>query len=358
MKNNNDKTTAGVKEIAKRANVSIATVDRVIHNRPGVSEKTKEKINAIIRELDYQPNLLAKRLALAHKGPMRLAILIPAISEETEFWQAPLTGIDTAEAELKQYNVKIERFFFDQNDQQSFTEQSNLILNDKPDGILFTPTFIEAAVPFINACKDNGIPYVLFNSDMPGHERLCYIGPELFHSGYQAAQLLHYCIQDNEQVLIVNIAKDIDHNHHILRKVEGVRAYFAKHGPTNQLVQMDTTQTDTDSVVQKLSAIMTANKNISAIFVSNSRVPQVARFLEKEGLQDKVTLLGYDYLNENLNYLKKGTIDFLICEKPQEQGYRGIMTLFQHLVKTGTIEETYLMPIDIITKENYQFYRN
>ena len=53
----------GVKEIARRANVSIATVDRVIHNRIGVSEKTKAKINKIILELKYQPNLLAQRLA-------------------------------------------------------------------------------------------------------------------------------------------------------------------------------------------------------------------------------------------------------------------------------------------------------
>lgn len=355
---NNDNTTAGVKEIARRANVSIATVDRVIHNRPGVSEKTKEKINAIIRELDYQPNLLAKRLALAHKGPMRLAILIPAISEETEFWQAPLTGIDTAANELKQYNVKVDRYFFDQNDQQSFTDQANLILHDKPEGVLFTPTFLEAAVPFINACKNNGIPYVIFNSDMPGYERLCYIGPELFHSGYLAAQLLHYCIRDNEQILIVNIARDIDHNHHILRKVEGVRAYFNEHAPDTSILQLNTTQTDYDTVAGKLTEIMQANSNIKAVFVSNSRVPLVARFLEKENMQKKVVLLGYDYLGENLNYLKKGTVDFLICEKPQEQGYRGIMTLFNHLVKTGTVEETYLMPIDIITKENYLFYRN
>jgi len=34
----------GVKEIARRANVALATVDRVIHGRPGVSQKTLEKV--------------------------------------------------------------------------------------------------------------------------------------------------------------------------------------------------------------------------------------------------------------------------------------------------------------------------
>lgn len=54
---------SGVKEIARRANVSIATVDRVLHNRVGVALKTKEKIESIIKDMDYKPNILAKRLA-------------------------------------------------------------------------------------------------------------------------------------------------------------------------------------------------------------------------------------------------------------------------------------------------------
>jgi hypothetical protein len=53
----------GVKEIARRANVSIGTVDRVIHNRKGVSENTKQKINSIIEELNFQPNKMASLLA-------------------------------------------------------------------------------------------------------------------------------------------------------------------------------------------------------------------------------------------------------------------------------------------------------
>ena len=77
----------GVKEIARRANVSIGTVDRVLHNRTGVSKMTKHKILAIMKELDYQPNILARRLA--SKKVLRFASLIPAISSETEFWDAP-----------------------------------------------------------------------------------------------------------------------------------------------------------------------------------------------------------------------------------------------------------------------------
>ncbi len=49
-------------EIAKRAGVSIGTVDRVLHNRGRVSEETRQRINAIISEEGYQPNPLARHL--------------------------------------------------------------------------------------------------------------------------------------------------------------------------------------------------------------------------------------------------------------------------------------------------------
>ena len=91
-KQQND-SLSGVKEIARRANVSIATVDRVIHNRKGVSESTKKKINDIIAEMGFQPNILASRLA--SKKTNRFAVLIPN-ANETDYWEAPRRGVDRA----------------------------------------------------------------------------------------------------------------------------------------------------------------------------------------------------------------------------------------------------------------------
>jgi LacI family transcriptional regulator len=357
MKKEKDKAGAGVKEIARRAKVSIATVDRVIHNRPGVSGKTKEKINAIIRELNYQPNVLAQRLALASRGALRLAVLLPAISGETEFWQAPLDGVSQAESEIRQYNVHVERFFFDQNDQQSFTRQMKKIEQSKPDGLLFTPTFIEESVRLIHYCEKAQVPYILINADIPDIDRQYYIGPELFHSGYLAAQLLNFCTGEGTPVLLVNIAREITGNHAILRKEEGFRAFFDEHDKKRQVIAFNTTQTDYASVSQKLTKVFQQEVKPAAIYVTNSRVSLVAKWMEQKKISN-VILIGYDFLKENIVFLEKGLIHFLICEKPQEQGYKGVMSLFNKLVYNLEPEKTLLMPIDIITKENYRFYRN
>ena len=48
-----------IKDIAKEANVSEGTVDRVLHNRGGVSQKTEAKIKAIIKKHDFKTNPIA-----------------------------------------------------------------------------------------------------------------------------------------------------------------------------------------------------------------------------------------------------------------------------------------------------------
>lgn len=348
-----EKKLVGVKEIARRANVSIATVDRVLHNRTGVSESTKQKITAIIKELDYQPNLLARRLASART--LHLAMLIPEVSEETDYWQVPLDGINQAESEIRPYDVRITKLFYDMNDKDSFVKQTELILKEKVDGILIAPAFIEETIRFTNICQKRKIPFVFINSDIPNQNSLCYYGPNLFYSGYSAAHLVNYLIGFDDKILLINISKDIESDHHILRKEEGFMSYFEKKNKQN-IVKLNVRKTDYASVKSKLVKSLTDHPDTKLIFVTNSRVAKVAQYLES--VKKDILLIGYDFLERNVDYLKKDVIDFLICEKPQEQAYRGVMTLYQYLVFNKTFEKNYFMPIDIITKENQEFYRN
>lgn len=348
-----DEKTIGVKEIAQRAKVSIATVDRVIHNRPGVSPKTKGRIEAIIKELNYQPNILASRLA---SGKIfNIAVLIPKGSEETDFWDAPLRGIRRAESEIKQYGIRISIFLFDLNDRESFSRQGSLIHEKKVDGILLSPSFIEESLEFVRICRARNIPFVLIDSNLNENNSLSYIGPPLFQSGYLAAKLSTFGLRKKKKVLIVKIAKEIS-NYNYTQIEQGFIKYRSDHGIINEIVKLDIDQTDYLSVAKELSRALKANPEVGVIFVTNSRVFSVARYLEEYKIKN-IQLIGYDFLMQNVAYLEKGIIDFLICHKPEDQGYKGIMSLYHHLALSLPVEKVYFMPIDIITKENLEFYR-
>jgi LacI family transcriptional regulator len=357
MKQNSHQDEAiGVKEIARLAKVSLATVDRVLHNRTGVSDATRAKIQKIIKRLNYRPNILARRLA---SGKVyRFGVLIPAVSDETNYWQAPLNGINRAESELEQYGIKVDRFFFDQNDKKSFHSTARQILHSKPDGVVIAPSFIEESILLTNSLKELKIPYVFINSDIPAQQSLCYIGPELFKSGYLAASLARYSRQEMGKILVVTIVKEIDsQQHHLLRKEEGFRTYFKEKDIKAEIIELNIKEADHRAVEKDLGKMFDRHNDISAIFVTNSRVFSVARFLQKTA-RNNVLLIGYDYIDENIECLKDGRINFLICQKPEEQGYRGIMALYRHLILKMPVPGIEYMPIDIVTKENYEFYRN
>ena len=344
----------GVKEIARRANVSIATVDRVLHNRKGVSVETKEKINKLIDELNYKPNLLAQRLA--SRKTLRLATLIPESSKETSFWDAPLEGIEQAGSEIEQFGIVLDKYFYDQNSIESFVKQTIVILESKADGILLGPSFINESVTFTDKCQELNIPYVLIDSDLPNTGSLSYVGPNLYQSGYMGGHLISYLAKEDDKLLIVNISKEIDNRHHLLKKEEGLRAYFADYKRPGNIVKLDIKDVSDQAIEISIAKAFDEFADIRIVFVTNSRVSKVASFIEKSKYE--VILIGYDFLSENVEYLKKGVIDFLICQKPKQQAYRGVMSLYQHLAFGSAVEKIYFMPIDILTKENADFYRN
>lgn len=351
---NEQKSLSGVKEIAKRANVSIATVDRVIHNRLGVSAKTKDKINKIIAELNYLPNLMASRLALGKTT--RLAALIPQVTEESEFWLGPLKGLQKAEKEILQYGVQIDPILFNPSERESFREIAQNVSQGDYDGIILAPSFVEESKRLIEIFGKEKKPYIFLDSNIPDQGNLSYIGPPYFQSGYVAANLITLRIKKDQKILVVNIATESD-SFNYLQIENGFRKYFKDKNLSNEITRIDIRETEYESVARYLTYVFMFHSEIAAVFVTNSQVSTVASFLYNSQ-RNHVAVIGFDYTPENIRYLSSGTIDFLICHQAEDQGYRAAMSLYQHLVLGQSVPKEHFMPIDIITKENYEYYRN
>ena len=99
---------ATIRDVAKKAKVSIGTVDRVVHNRGRVSGKTVDRVNKIIAELGYRPNLYARHLSLAKS--YTIAVLMPKPEQDSGYWEMSADGIRKAVSELKQHHVKIKMY--------------------------------------------------------------------------------------------------------------------------------------------------------------------------------------------------------------------------------------------------------
>ncbi len=346
-----------IKDIARFAGVSEGTVDRVIHNRREVSQETRSHVLAIIEKLDYTPNLIAKSLAL--KKRYKIAVFIPDGSKNNPYWEKPLIGITKAKEEIESFNGEVNTYFFDLNNRDSFIEEFRKIILTNPNGLIFSPMFYDTSLEVIRMCEENKIPYVFIDINIEGKNNLAYFGQDNLQSGLLAARLMHYALPDQSNIIILKMADREGTTHHLARREAGFRNFFVT-GKTSKHFNISSLEIDL-SGKDRVKGILTKNLNVilraEGIFIPNSRAYKIAEFLDFKGISD-ILLVGYDLVEKNLHYLEKGIISFLIGQKPEEQGYKSVTSLFNFLFQGRKIEKVNHSPIEIIMKENIDYYRN
>ncbi|MFH1000556.1 MAG: substrate-binding domain-containing protein [Bacteroidota bacterium] len=352
MKQSEKKLT--IKDIAELSGVSVGTVDRVIHNRGEVSEKTKQKVRKITEKLNFQPDILAS--TLASKKNVRYAILMPSANGEGTFWKYPMIGIDKALGEIERYGVQFSKYLFSISDKKAFIEQAEKALSDNPDGLILAPSFQKEASEIMKICAQRSIPTVLFNSSLDNQDPLCYVGQDAFQSGILAGKLMDYGISEGDEILVVSLLSLLQNNQHILARKQGFLHYFEEHKERNiKIIKLEIDNINGGSNYHELRNSFSENPKIKGVFVTNSRVFHIAHFLETEK-KGNINLIGYDLTAENRHYLEKNIISFLINQQPLEQAYKAVFALFNKLVLKKDVPKEILIPIDIVTKENLKYY--
>jgi len=348
----NDKPLVGIKDVARAANVALATVDRVIHNRTGVSKKTKDKVLKVIEELGYRPNIMASNLAKGKK--FSLGVLLPNVSERSSYWGLPIEGVIRAKKELEQYNLSIELYLYDQTDSIGIRKQILKVINSDIDGLVLTPKFPMEIEILLQDCKEKNKPFVFIDSNLEESNSLCSIQQPLHESGQLAAQLFSYCFDEGE-ILILDFKDAMDSEQILNTKIDGLKDYLKEINSNISLRKITITDFSEENINENAEKFLKKHKSIKGIFVPNSKVGRIAKYLDDNNLINYY-LIGYDLLEENEQYLENKVIDFLIGQRPKQQGYQAIFKLFENIVLRKEVESTITMPLDIITSKNYKYF--
>ncbi|MBX0293036.1 substrate-binding domain-containing protein [Hymenobacter sp. HSC-4F20] len=349
-----------LKDIALKANVSVGTVDRVLHNRGRVSEPVRQKVLLMMEELAYEPNLMARTLG-ANRS-YQLAAIQPDPTLDP-YWQAPWEGIEQAARELKPYRVTLSMYPYDLGQVNSFLEQAGQATAARPDGILIAPLFYRESLAFFQRWQQGRIPYVLFNTHIAELPYLSYVGQDSYQSGFLAGKLAQLGQAEGGTFLVAHIAEDLANSLHVTQKEQGFRDYFAQRaaergspGPAYKVRSIALPSPAEPAFARQLNQLLDEEgPRLKGIFVSTSKAYEIAPYLQAYHRED-IRLVGYDLLERNRHFLREGIIDFLINQNPKQQGYRGICALADQLIFKKEIAPVTYLPLDIITKENLQYY--
>lgn len=150
-----------IKDVARLAGVSVATVSRVMNGRDRVSDATRKKILKMIEELNFVPNTMAA--SMVNKKTHMIAVVVPEI--QNPFYTAVIGG--TVEAAKKEgFSTLVVSTYNDEAEEEEFFEG---FLGRNVDGIILIGTHKEAAFyrnirkptilvdRFINDCGHDGV---------------------------------------------------------------------------------------------------------------------------------------------------------------------------------------------------------
>lgn len=352
----NSKKIVGIKEIAKLAGVSIGTIDRVIHDRPGVSEKTKTKVKEIIKEVGYNPNPLARRLA-GFSSIYRIAIILPRETSYNPYWKQHLIGIHKALDLVSQFGIELDSFFFDQGEPDSFQVIIDEVKTDGFDAVVIAPLFQEIAAEFVDHCRDHQIPVVCIDTDLKDSSKLSFIGQDAYQSGYIAAKLISWHLKENDKVLICHSTTASKLSLNFQRRESGFRDFLASKTDVRaeQIISTHIKNTDPIGIKKHWDDLLKDHPDIKCLFVPSTRTFLIApAFTETQ--KEKIFVVSYDLVEKNIELLHNGTINVIISQKPEEQCYKAIMFLYEKMIANKKIAPFLNVPIDIILKENIKYY--
>jgi len=350
------KSKIRIKDIAVLAGVSEGTVDRVLHQRGDVSAKSLEAVNKVLEEIDYTPNLMAR--SLASKKHYSFVCLFPD-HQATDYWQSVNDGFDLAAEEFINFNVHIKKLLFSQYDAQTFIDTSNEILELNPDAVFIAPIFRNEALQFTSKLVELNIPFSYIDSMIEETNFVTYYGQNSFQSGYIAAKLLLNTSSTNGKILVIRTQRKGAMSNQTLNRNNGFTQYVQENKLTDKLELINVEFKDDDEVAnfEVLRELFTIHSNIKAAITFNSKVYRLAMHLKTLNRLD-MQLIGYDLLEENVYCLKNNMIAYLIAQRPGKQAYCTVRDMCKELIFKQPVSNINYVPIDILTKENIDYYSN
>ncbi|NDL68663.1 LacI family DNA-binding transcriptional regulator [Anaerotalea alkaliphila] len=316
---------ATIKQIAQLAGVSIGTVDRVLHDRPGVHPDKRERIQSIARELGYTPNPAARAL-VARKKNYVLAVIL--FEQHKSYARDIRTGIERARQELSGFGVQVRLHVMDSFDPKEQADIIRKLLQEGISGLMVRPIDDSRVRDALNEMTGAGIPVVTYNSDIDGTDRLCFVGQDLYKAGQVAAELLCKSMGRQGQVAVLTGSFNVKaHNLRIQGFLDVVSAWY----PQVEVLPVLETLEDCPRTYGILQKLLAGNPDIKGIYATAGCLEEIGAALLDSGRSGDIRFVGFDLFPEVLELLDAGILDFAIGQELPLQGYEPLRILFEAL---------------------------
>lgn len=264
-------------DVAKKAGVSPTTVSRVINHYGSLSQKTIDKVNAAMKELNYQPNALAR--SLQGKNTQLIGLVFPTVAN-------PFFGELVEKLETKLFARGYKTMLCDcALNSEKEREYIQMLAANKVDGIIAGAHNLG-----IQEYEQINLPIVSFDRYLA--EDIPIVGSDNFQGGYTAAEALY--LQGARQLAI--ITGSLSSNSPTNNRLQGYQKFIQEHELTEHVFSFASYERSTALKKRKIRQLL-VERTFDGLFCTDDLTAILVWNVCQElgiALPKEFHLIGYD----------------------------------------------------------------
>jgi LacI family transcriptional regulator len=335
-----------VHDIASRAGVSLATVDRVLNRRPGVSARTREKVDQAVIDLGFVRDVAAANLAKGRIYP--LTFIVP--SNDNSFMRGLRLALDEARERAGVDRIAIRLVDVPAFDAEALARALRDAAAEQPAGIAFVavdaPEVAAAAAEIVSA----GIPLVTLVSDLSGAERDHYAGIDNAAAGRTAASLLGRFAGGRQGKVCVLAGSMLVRDHR--ERWEAFASVMAQDFAGLGLLPVVEGRDDPTVVERLVSQLFSARDDIVALYSLGAGNRGLVRALEHLPTPQRPVVIAHELTETTRRALQSGLIDAVLNQDAGHEVRSAIRVLKAKADGMPVVAAQERIRIDIFLKDN------
>lgn len=334
-----------LKDIAREAGVSLATVDRVLHNRPGVRPDTVRRVQATIARNAFQPHVAAAELARGRAR--RFAFVMP--SGPNPFMQQIEAYLGEMSAWLFARRLSVETVATDVFDPSVLAASLEALSGDY-DGIAVVALDHPGVRVAINDLVEAGTKVVTLVSDVPSSRRHHYVGIDNIAAGRTAGALVGRLVgQKSGKIAIIAGSQGLrDHAERIFGFNQVMTSEFSH---LDILPLLEGRDEDGRSE-QLISWLLGKHSDIIGLYNVGAGTQGVANALTEAGREKHIVFIAHDLTAMTRKLLLQGTLDVAISQNPGHEARAAVRVLLSLARNEPILSEQEKIRIDILMRDN------
>jgi LacI family transcriptional regulator len=335
-----------VHDIAAVAGVSLATVDRVLNRRPGVSARTRDKVEAAISTLGFVRDVAAANLAKGRVYP--LTFVLPA--NDNSFMRDLEAEVREAIARAPVERTAISIVKVPPFDAGALVRALDALIDEKPAGVALVAVDAPDVVAAVDRLVEAGIPVVTLVSDLPTSCRSHFAGIDNLAAGRTAASLLGRFVGREPGSIAVVAGSLLVRDHR--ERLEGFRVVMAQDYPHLTVLDAIEGRDDPAVVERLLGAVLARKGDISGIYSLGAGNRGLLAALRSAPRCDRIAVVAHELTGTTREALIEGLIDAVLNQDAGHEVRSAIRVLKAKADGAPLLAGQERIRIDIFLKDN------